>query len=55
MSPVTMLPEQPDRPPFADELAHVMSLALDGECICSEPDRARSAFQCPVHTEEHPL
>lgn len=40
---------------FGQELARVMAMTLDGQCICSEPDRARSAFQCPVHQEEHPL
>ena len=40
---------------FQEELQRVMQMVLFGECICSESDRARAAFQCPVHREEQPL
>lgn len=55
MSTIQFTPGEPVCQPFAQELALVMHMVLDGRCICAEPDRARSAFQCPVHQEEHPL
>lgn len=41
--------------PFQEELQRVMAMVLEEKCICSESDRARAAFRCPVHQEEAPL
>lgn len=49
------LAQSPRSVSFQEDLHRVMEMVLQGECICSESDRARAAFHCPVHREEQPL